>query len=131
MDLTERFDPSLALAAILSCESGTIVTRTPPDLPAYLLPEALAQSCGMQLRFRHDFRIAAFLASVADLVYAKPPTPVIIRARLVAETGMAARYEACADSGEPCRITIGYRPAPADTFFRHRFQCLTSPSSTL
>ena len=33
MDLTNRFDPSTALAAILSCDPENIITRTPPDLP--------------------------------------------------------------------------------------------------
>lgn len=131
MDLTNRFDPSTALAAILSCGPESIITRTPPDLPPYLLLEALAQTCGMHLRFRRHFLVDVFLASAADLVYEEHPAPVTIRARLTGQTGAAASYEAAVESGPPCRMILGYRPALADTFFRRRFQCLSSHSSIL
>ena len=81
MDLTNRFDPSTALAAILSCDPENIITRTPPDLPPYLLLEALAQTCGMHLRFRRHFLVDVFLASATDLVYKEHPAPITIRAR--------------------------------------------------
>ena len=65
------FDPALALDAILSCDKREIVTRTRSGLPPYLALEAMAQTCGMHLRRRHDFMVHAYLVSMADLLY--PP----------------------------------------------------------
>lgn len=129
MDLS-TFDPSQALGAILTCDLEHIVTRTSPNLPPYLILEALAQSCGMHLRFRHDFFIDAFLASTKDLIHRDYPAPVVIEARLTAETSAAASYEVRVNGNAPCRMLMGYRPAPENTFFRDRFQCLINPSST-
>lgn len=127
------FDPALALDAILSCDKREIVTRTRSGLPPYLALEAMAQTCGMHLRRRHDFMVHAYLVSMADLLY--PPTlgekALTIRATLTAETSAAASYTAQIDDGPACRMLMG-RNTPSDTpdnLFRTRFKRLcTTPS---
>jgi hypothetical protein len=127
------FDPALALDAILSCDEREIVTRTRPDLPPYLALEAMAQTCGMHLRRRHDFMVQAYLVSMADLRY--PPAlgeeALTIRAALTAETTAAAAYTVHIDDGPAFRMLMG-RHTPSgtpDNLFRTRFERLcTTPS---
>jgi len=120
------FDPSVALAAVESCDDSGIVTRTAPGLPPYLALEAMAQSCGLHLRKRHDFRIQAFVASMSslngDLLAGE--FPLTIRARLVSETAAAASYEVGAEDGPACRMTMGFAASAADNLFRNRFERL-------
>ncbi len=132
LDFT-NFDPSAALDAILFCDEREIMTRT-PSLPPYLALEAMAQTCGMHLRHRHDFRIQAYLVSVTDLLYAPDlgTEPLTIRASLIAETKAGASYAVTVNDSRACRILIGQdaRPNSLDTFFQSRFACLTKASSS-
>lgn len=127
------FDPAQALDAILFCDDREIMTRTRPGLPPYLALEAMAQTCGMHLRRRHDFMVHAFLVSMADLLY--PPAlgekALAIRATLTTETTAAASYTVQIDDGPACRLLMG-RNTPSDTpdnLFHTRFKRLcTTPS---
>ena len=122
------FDPALALDAILSCDEREIVTRTRPGLPPYLALEAMAQTCGMHLRRRHNFKIQAYLVSLDDLVHVpETRTPSLtIRASMMAETKAGARYEVSVNDAPACRILIGRQANDRpDTFFRSRFACLS------
>ncbi|MBE1426294.1 hypothetical protein H4684_002959 [Desulfomicrobium macestii] len=125
------FDPSRALESILSCDARQIVTRT-NSLPPYLALEAMAQTCGMHLRYLHDFRIQAYLVSVADLLYAPGlgAKPLTIRADITARTKAGASYAVTVDDGPACRILIGMNAASdsPDTFFQSRFACLSTIS---
>ncbi len=131
MDLDfSTFDPSTALAAIVSCTKREIVART-PSLPPYLALEAMAQACGMHLRHCHDFRIQAYLVSVSDFLHAPGlgDRPLLIRASLTAETTAGASYLVTVDDGPTCRILIGRQVSDQpDTFFRSRFTCLSKAS---
>lgn len=127
------FDPALALDAIQSCDEREIVTLTRPGLPQYLALEAMAQTCGMHLRRRHDFLVQAYLVSVADLLY--PPAlgeeALTIRAALTAETTAAAAYAVQIDNGPSCRMLMGRHTTSGttDNLFRTRFERLcTTPS---
>ena len=127
------FDPALALGVILSCDEREIVTRTRPGLPPYLALEAMAQTCGMHLRQRHDFMVHAYLVSMTDLLY--PPAlgekALTIRAAHIAETTVAASYTVQIDDGPACRMLMG-NDTPSgtpDNLFRTRFKRLcTTPS---
>jgi len=125
------FDPSMALESIVSCDARQIVTRT-KSLPPFLALEAMAQTCGMHLRRRHDFRIEAYLVSVADLLYAPDlgAKPLTIRADLTAETKAGASYAVKVTDGPACRILIGMHAASdsPDTIFQSRFTCLSKIS---
>jgi predicted hotdog family 3-hydroxylacyl-ACP dehydratase len=124
------FDPSMALDAILFCDDREIVTRT-HALPPYLALEAMAQTCGMHLRRRHDFKIQAYLVSLDDLVHVpETRTPSLtIRASMMAETKAGARYEVSVNDAPACRILIGRQANDRpDTFFRSRFACLSKAS---
>jgi len=127
------FDPALALDAVLSYDEHEIVTRTRPGLPPYLALEAMAQTCGMHLRRRHDFMVQAYLVSMADLLYlpALGDKALTIRAALTVETTAAAAYAVHIDNGPSCRILMG-RHTPSgtpDNLFRSRFERLcTTPS---
>ncbi len=130
MDLDfSAFDPSKALDAILFCDDSEIVTRT-PSLPPYLALEAMAQTCGMHLRRRHDFRIQAYLVSIGDLLHDPEPRSahLTIRARMIAETKAGARYDVSVNDAPACRILIGRQAGRPDTFFRSRFACLSKTS---
>lgn len=127
------FDPALALDAILSCDERKIVTLTRTGLPQYLALEAMAQTCGMHLRRRHDFMVQAYLVSMADLRY--PPElgkeALTIRAALSAETTAAAAYVVQIDNGPSCRMLMGRHTLSGtpDNLFRSRFERLcTTPS---
>lgn len=125
------FDPSRALEAILACDARQIVTRT-KSLPPYLALEAMAQTCGMHLRQLHDFRVQAYLVSVADLLYAPGlgAEPLTIRADITAETKAGASYAVTVNDGPACRILIGMHAASdtPDTIFQSRFACLSKIS---
>jgi len=132
MDLDfSAFDPSRALEAIVSCDAQQIVTRT-ESLPPYLALEAMAQTCGMHLRRRHDFGIEAYLVSLADLHYAPDlgAQPLTIRADLIAETKAGASYAVKVNEGPACRILIGMHASSdsPDTIFQSRFKCLSKIS---
>ena len=131
MDLDfSTFDPSTALAAIVSCTQREIVART-PCLPPYLALESMAQACGMHLRHLHDFRIQAYLVSVSDYVHAPGlgQSVLTIRATLTAETTAGASYTVTVDDAPACRILIGRQASDqTDTFFRSRFSCLRQAS---
>lgn len=130
-DFTARFDPALALWRIEDCSATATTARTRPNPPAYLILEALAQTCGMHARWLHDFREQVFLVSLAGLVYPEDhgATGCVIRAELTGQTGAAFSYAARLDNGPACRVTMGRLPAATDTtLFRERFQCLTTPS---
>jgi hypothetical protein len=131
MDLDfSSFDPSTALAAIVSCTESEIVART-SCLPPYLALEAMAQACGMHLRHLHDFKVQAYLVSVSDLVDTpgREDMPLTIRASLTAETTAGASYLVTVDDGPACRILIGRQASDqTDTFFRSRFSCLRQAS---
>lgn len=127
------FDPAQALDAIVSWDQTRITTRTAPDLPAYLNLEALAQTCGLHLRRRNDFRIQAFLVSVTGLVY--PPSAVqaawTITACLQTETSNGAGYQVEIDGLTGCRLVMGRRDLPpghVETCFQERFQWLCTRS---
>lgn len=126
-----EFDPSRALAAVVSCDDREIEVRTAAGLPPYLALEAMAQACGLHLRKRRDFRVRAFLASVSDLVHAPGlgDSPLAIRAVLTAETAAGAAYAVTVEGGPSCRMLMGHeaRNEP-DTFFRRRFEALCTPS---
>jgi len=132
MDLDfSAFDPARALEAILHCDARQITTRTAKALPAYLALEAMAQTCGLHLRHRHDFRVQAYLVSLADLPYVSGlgVDPLTIRATLDAETKAGASYSVTVDDCPAGRILMGrhgFSDAP-DTLFRNRFACLSSP----
>jgi hypothetical protein len=124
------FDPSRALEAILHYDARRITTRTAGSLPPYLALEAMAQTCGLHLRHRHDFRVQAYLVSLADLPYVPDlgDEPLTIRATLDAETRAGASYSLTIDDAPAGRITMGrhgFTDAP-DTLFRNRFACLSS-----
>jgi hypothetical protein len=132
LDFSE-FNPALALNAILFCDERDIVTSTRPGLPPYLALEAMAQTCGMHLRRRHDFMIQAYLVSMADLRY--PPSlgekTLVIRAALTTETTTAAAYTLHIDDGPAFRMLMGRRTSTGtpDNLFRTRFERLcTTPS---
>ena len=131
MDLDfSAFDPSIALDAILFCDESEIVTHA-PALPPYLALEAMAQTCGMHLRHRHDFRIQAYLVSMDDLLHDPEPssTPLTIRAVMIAETKAGARYTVSINDAPACRILIGRQESDhPDIFFRSRFACLSKAS---
>lgn len=131
MDLDfSAFDPSMALDAILFCDDREIVIRT-HALPPYLALEAMAQTCGMHLRRRHNFKIQAYLVSLDDLVHVpETRTPSLtIRASMMAETKAGARYEVSVNDAPACRILIGRQANDRpDTFFRSRFACLSKAS---
>lgn len=134
MDLDfSSFDPSSALEAILHYDARRITTRTTKDMPPYLALEAMAQTCGLHLRHRHDFRVQAYLVSMADLPYAPglEDEPLTIRATLDAETKAGASYSVSVNDCPTGRITMGrhgFVDAP-DTFFRDRFACLSSTNA--
>lgn len=123
------FDPSLALDAILHCDEHEIVTRT-PALPPYLALESMAQTCGMHLRHRHDFRIKAYLVAIDDLLHVPGQSPpLVIRAAITAETTAGASYAVTVNDAHACRILIGRQASDMpDTFFRSRFACLSKAS---
>lgn len=126
------FDPGLALEAILRCDNQGIMTRMRSDLPEGLILEALAQTCGLHLRFRHDFAVTAYLVRLTNLLCTTNMSGSgVIRATATAQTAAAMSYELAVEDGPSCRILMGFHPAPAapDTFFLDRFQCLSSPSS--
>lgn len=124
------FDPSLALARIFRIDQTGITTSTPQTMPPFLNIEALAQTCGLHLRWVHDFHVQAYLLSLSGLTCPDlpPVLPMTIRATLLTRTATAARYAVCIDGGPDCEILMGMRPSPDDTFFRARFQCLRTPS---
>jgi hypothetical protein len=124
------FDPSRALEAILHCDARQITTRTAKSLPAYLALEAMAQTCGLHLRQRHDFRVQAYLVSMTDLPYVPGfgVEPLTISATLDAETRAGASYSLTVNDDPAGRIVMGrhgFTDAP-DTLFRNRFACLSS-----
>lgn len=130
MDLDfSSFDPSSALAAIMYCDEREIVARA-PALPPYLALESMAQTCGMHLRHRHDFRIQAYLVTIDDLLHVPGPSaPMVIRAAITAETTAGARYAVTVNDAHACRILIGRQASDVpDTFFRSRFACLSKAS---
>lgn len=127
------FDPSLALQDILWCSGTEILTRTRPDLPPYLGLEALAQTCGLHLRRRHEFLVQVYLASMARISWPKPTMPVrAIHAVLTEETATAARYLLDLNGGPGGEILLSHRALkpenPARTFFQERFRCLRTRS---
>lgn len=128
--LFAQFDPALALASIDRIETTGITTRTPAVMPPFLDIEALAQTCGMHLRWLHDFQIQAYLLSLSDLTCPEqgPALPLTIRASLLTRTTAAARYAVTVAGGQPCTVLMGLRPSSEDTFFRTRFQCLSTLS---
>ena len=134
MDLDfSSFDPSRALEAILHYDACQITTRTAKDMPPYLALEAMAQTCGLHLRQRHDFRVQAYLVSMADLPYAPGlgDEPLTICATLDAQTSAGASYSVTVNDSPAGRITMGRQgiaDAP-DTFFRNRFACLSSTNA--
>jgi len=122
-----RFNPSLALDRIIRVSADTIVTQT-SDLSDYLLLEALAQSCGLHLRWKHDFQVAAYLVSCSDLTLpAANCSPQQITATLANQTSTAACYTVTV-SPDKLRgtIIIGYAPATYQEHFARRFECLLS-----
>lgn len=129
MDLDfSQFNPSQALQAILKYDQKTILTRTAQSLAPYLHLEALAQSCGLHLRFVHDFYIQAFLVSISNLDY----DPLycqkkwIIEAQLTAMTPSGARY-VVQTQADHAVIIMGYNHlAEPDSYFQQRFQCLST-----
>lgn len=126
------FDPTRALEAIMRCDRQGITTRMQPHLPEGLILEALAQTCGMHLRFRHDFAVTAYLVRLTNLVCtATMAGSGVIRATATAQTAAAMSYAVEVEDGPSCRILMGFHPASAapDTFFLDRFRCLSSPSS--
>ena len=92
----------------------------------------MAQTCGMHLRYLLDFRIQAYLVSVADLLYAPGlgAKPLTIRADITAMTKAGASYTVTVNGGPACRILIGMNAASdsPDTFFQSRFACLSTIS---
>ncbi len=134
MDLDfHAFDPSTALEAILFSDARRITTRTAKSLPAYLALEAMAQTCGLHLRHRHEFRVQAYLVSMTDLPYAPGlgDEPLTICAALDAETRAGASYSLTVNGAPAGRIVMGrhsFADAP-DTLFRNRFACLSSTSA--
>lgn len=99
-------------------------------MPPYLALEAMAQTCGLHLRHRHDFRVQAYLVSMADLPYAPGfgDEPLTIRATLDAQTSAGAGYSVTVNDRSAGRIIMGHHgftDAP-DTLFRNRFACLSS-----
>lgn len=134
MDLDfSAFDPSRALKAILHCDTRRITTRTEEALPPYLALEAMAQTCGLHLRHRHDFRVQTYLVSMAGVSHAPGlgAEPLTIEASLDAETKAGASYSVSVDGRPAGRITMGrggFTDAP-DTLFRTRFACLNSTSA--
>jgi hypothetical protein len=126
------FDPALALEAIVRCDRQGITARMRPDLPEGLILEALAQTCGLHLRFRHDFAVTAYLVRVTNLRCAEGMAGSgVIRATAAAHSGAAASYAVEIENGPTCRILMGHGPASdvPDTFFQDRFRCLSTPSS--
>lgn len=124
------FDPARALYAILSCDARQITTRTAKALPAYLALEAMAQTCGLHLRHRHDFRVQAYLVSMTGLSHVPGlgDAPLTISATLDAETRAGASYSLIVDDLPAGRIIMGrhgFTDTP-DTLFRGRFACLNS-----
>lgn len=128
-DFAACFDPAQALWRIEECAPEGITARARPSLPAYLLLEALAQTCGMHARWVHDFREQVFLVSLAGLAYPEDhgAAGCVIQAELIAQTSAGFSYAARIDKGPACRVTMGRQPAStAMTLFRERFQCLTT-----
>jgi hypothetical protein len=126
------FDPAQTLEAIVHCDSLGITTRMRPRLPEGLILEALAQTCGLHLRFRHDFAVTAYLVRLTNLLCtATMAGSGVIRATATAQTAAAISYALEVEDGPSCRILMGFHPAPAapDTFFLDRFRCLSAPSS--
>ena len=95
----------------------------------------MAQTCGMHLRYRHDFLIQVYLVSVSDLVYSPEGVDEekLIRAMLRTETGAAALYSVQTPGGPICRMLMGFGQLPQGDenhhILRERFLCLTGTTS--
>lgn len=128
-----QFDPSQAVWRIDNYTPTTITAQTKPNLPAYLVLESLAQTCGLHARWLFDFKVHIFLVSLAHCICPEGQNTQswTIQATLKAQTTQALRYSACLNNDSDCTVTLGCQPTPATTaqtnFFRERFQCLTTP----
>lgn len=135
MDLDfSQFNPATVLEAILEYDQEKIIGRTPARLAPYLHLEALAQCCGLHLRYIHNFQIQAFLVSMTDLGYdlTQIQTGWTIKACLTAQTPTAARYALRVHNGTNCVITMGYKQLKImDNFFKDRFLWLSTRSSKI
>lgn len=126
------FDPSRAVQRIMHWDAHSLTARTAPGIGPHQALEAMAQACGLHLRHRHAFRVRAYLATISDLVHepALDREPLTIRATLTSETGSGAAYAVDVDGVPACRMVMGFSDLDApDTFFRHRFERLCTPSS--
>lgn len=126
------FDPSRAVQRIMHWDAHSLTARTAAGIGPHLALEAMAQACGLHLRHRHAFRVRAYLAAISDLVHEPVlgSEPLTIRATLTSETTTAAAYALRVDDKPGCRMVMGFSDLDApDTFFRHRFERLCTPSS--
>lgn len=130
MDLNiYQFDPSCALEAILDYGPKKILCCTPQRPAPYLHLEALAQSCGLHLRYIHNFQVQAFLVSIANLTYPLDQAQECwtITATLCAHTSTAALYTVSFLHDCTCTITMGYQDRETvDTYFQDRFLWLST-----
>lgn len=135
MDIVfSAFDPSQALDSILRWDEREMMAQTPVSPSPYLNLEALAQTCGLHLRRRNDFRVQAFLVSVSDLAYPGDAVRAAwtITARLRTETAGGAGYDVEINGVPGGTVVMGRRDLPRggiDTFSQERFQWLCTRSS--
>lgn len=124
-----EFNPSRVVHRINSCTDDELQSET-GVLPFVSLLEAMAQSCGLHLRWRHAFLVNAYLVSCSSLTLppAVGPYPAQhIHARCISVTSQAALYEVLVmPLSLRCRMLVGYAPSVFQEHFHHRFQCLTS-----
>lgn len=128
------FDPRTALRTIVRFDDDEIEAGTAPHLPPFLALEAVTQTCGLHLRFRHGFRVRVVVVRISDL--AVPPDlgqdSLTIRATLLGETATAGRYAVRINEGSACTVIMSKEGLDGpDLIFKERFQCLnTTPFST-
>lgn len=121
-----HFDPSQAIARIRAFTPTHLNAEARGGSPAMLL-EALAQACGLHVRWRSQFLMHTRLVSMGN-VCLRPACGTRVIVRICAETSQGVGYLVEADFlTAAATVTLALVPATTpQTLFQKRFQWLAS-----
>lgn len=137
LEMAREFDPTQALACITYCDAMSLVAQPRPHASPTLVLEALAQACGMHVRFCHMFAVQVYVASMTKLCcpVSRCADACQLCAQLMGRTSSACTYAVQVDGTEAGQIIMGYAPVPGDDplriLFQTRFHILCTRSSSV
>ncbi|GAB1409454.1 hypothetical protein MASR1M90_06080 [Desulfovibrionales bacterium] len=124
---TQDFDPSLALDRITTCHATGLSAYTNALHPGLVL-EAMAQACGLHVRWSHGFTVQAYVVSMRGLSYPTPRSGMrSVQAQVLGRTTSAWTYQVQLDGHAMGQITLGHAPFADDRlcqFYSRRFHAL-------